>query len=114
MTFTPPITEQRFVLDHIVGLADLASTERFAAAEPDMVDAILEGAAALAAGEWAPLNRIGDQQGAVWTDGTVTLPPGFAEAYRAFRGRDPDVNALLRTRGFPTGETTTGGTTGNE
>jgi len=25
------------------------------------------------------------------------------EAYRAFRGRDPDVNALLRRRGFPTG-----------
>jgi peptidyl-dipeptidase Dcp len=24
-----------------------------------------------------------------------------AEAYRAFRGRDPDVNALLRKRGFP-------------
>ena len=26
-----------------------------------------------------------------------------AEAYRAFRGRDPDVNALLKRRGFPTG-----------
>jgi peptidyl-dipeptidase Dcp len=26
-----------------------------------------------------------------------------AEAYRAFRGRDPDVAALLRARGFPTG-----------
>jgi len=25
-----------------------------------------------------------------------------AEAYRRFRGRDPDVNALLRVRGFPT------------
>jgi peptidyl-dipeptidase Dcp len=25
-----------------------------------------------------------------------------AEAYRAFRGRDPDVNALLEVRGFPT------------
>jgi peptidyl-dipeptidase Dcp len=25
-----------------------------------------------------------------------------AEAYRQFRGRDPDVNALLRRRGFPT------------
>jgi len=25
-----------------------------------------------------------------------------AEAYRLFRGRDPDVNALLRKRGFPT------------
>ncbi|QNM83172.1 M3 family metallopeptidase [Sphingomonas sabuli] len=27
-----------------------------------------------------------------------------AEAYRQFRGRDPDVNAILRKRGFPTGE----------
>ncbi len=26
------------------------------------------------------------------------------EAFRAFRGRDPDVNALLKRRGFPTGE----------
>lgn len=26
-----------------------------------------------------------------------------AEAYREFRGRDPDVDALLRKRGFPTG-----------
>ena len=26
-----------------------------------------------------------------------------AEAYRAFRGRDPDVKALMRRRGFPTG-----------
>ena len=25
-----------------------------------------------------------------------------AEAYRQFRGRDPDVTALLKKRGFPT------------
>jgi peptidyl-dipeptidase Dcp len=25
-----------------------------------------------------------------------------AEAYRQFRGREPDVNALLANRGFPT------------
>jgi peptidyl-dipeptidase Dcp len=32
------------------------------------------------------------------------------EAYRRFRGRDPDVNALLRVRGFPTdGESSGGG-----
>jgi peptidyl-dipeptidase Dcp len=40
----------------------------------------------------------------------IILAPGNttdrAEAYRQFRGRDPDVNALLRTRGFPTGEST--------
>jgi peptidyl-dipeptidase Dcp len=27
-----------------------------------------------------------------------------AEAYRQFRGRDPDVTALLEVRGFPTGK----------
>jgi peptidyl-dipeptidase Dcp len=44
----------------------------------------------------------------------IILAPGNmtdrAEAYRQFRGRDPDVNALLRTRGFPTGETSSSGT----
>lgn len=36
-----------------------------------------------------------------------------AEAYRAFRGRDPDVNALLEKRGFPTGaKQATGGSGG--
>ncbi|HRO02393.1 MAG TPA: M3 family metallopeptidase [Terricaulis sp.] len=38
----------------------------------------------------------------------IILAPGNstdrAEAYRQFRGRDPDVNALLRVRGFPIGE----------
>jgi peptidyl-dipeptidase Dcp len=38
----------------------------------------------------------------------IILAPGNttdrAEAYRQFRGRDPDVNALLRVRGFPTTE----------
>ena len=36
------------------------------------------------------------------------LAPGNStdrgEAYRQFRGRDPDVNALLKGRGFPTGK----------
>ena len=26
-----------------------------------------------------------------------------ADAYRAFRGRDPDISALMRKRGFPEG-----------
>ena len=31
-----------------------------------------------------------------------------AEAYRQFRGRDPDVNALLKKRGFPVSGSSTG------
>ena len=60
MPFTPPIAEQRFVLEQIVRLPDLAATDRFAAATPDVVDAVLEGAGQFAAGEWAPLLREGD------------------------------------------------------
>lgn len=32
----------------------------------------------------APLNRIGDETGARWKDGAVTMPPGFRDAYQAF------------------------------
>jgi 3-(methylthio)propanoyl-CoA dehydrogenase len=84
MTFTPPIAEQRFVLETVADLPGLAEHDAFAEASPDMVDAILEGAGAFAAGEWAPLNRIGDTTNPKWSDGNVTMPPGFREAYRAY------------------------------
>ncbi|MCA1749668.1 MAG: acyl-CoA dehydrogenase [Sphingomonadales bacterium] len=84
MSFTPPAAEQRFVLDHIAGIAELAESERFAEASSDMVDAILEGIGQLAANEWAPLNRVGDAIGAKLTEEGVVMPPGFAEAYRAY------------------------------
>jgi peptidyl-dipeptidase Dcp len=58
---------------------------------------------------WAAFQETGN----VWDPATarrfgqVLLSTGNvtdrAEAYRAFRGRDPDVEALLRKRGFPTG-----------
>ncbi|MCU0729627.1 MAG: acyl-CoA dehydrogenase [Sphingopyxis sp.] len=84
MTFRAPTAEQRFVLDHVVGIDELAAHPRFAAATPDMVDAILNGIAALAEGEYAPLNRHGDVHNPVWRDGRVTMPDGFKAAYRAF------------------------------
>ena len=79
MIYTPPVADQRFVLDHVVRIGELAGE-----ATPDLVDAILEGAGAFAAGEFAPLNRIGDQVGARWSREGVTMPPGFREAYRAY------------------------------
>ena len=84
MNYTSPISEQRFVLDHVTRIAELSATERFSAASPDMIDAILEGAGAFAAGEWAPLNRVGDTVHAQWKDGAVTMPSGFKQAYQAY------------------------------
>ena len=84
MTYTPPVEEQRFLLRHIVGIGELAGHNAFAEATEDLVDAIVAGAGAFAAGEFAPLNRAGDTIGARWADGKVTMPPGFRQAYRAY------------------------------
>ena len=84
MTYTPPAAEQRFVLDHVVRIAELARHEAFAESTPDLVAAIVEGAGAFAAGEFAPLSRSGDETGARWSADGVSLPPGFREAYRAY------------------------------
>ncbi|WP_443018202.1 hypothetical protein [Sphingobium sp. TKS] len=84
MTFEPPLTEQRFVLDHVAGFPALAAHEQFSTADAKMTDAILEGAGALAAGKWAPLNRLGDTVGAQWSDGSVAMPGGFHDAYHSY------------------------------
>jgi alkylation response protein AidB-like acyl-CoA dehydrogenase len=84
MPFNPAVREQRFVLDHVARLADLAAIERFADATPDLVDAVLEGAGAFAAGEWAPLAREGDTDGPKWTPDGVKMPAGYPEAYKAY------------------------------
>ncbi len=84
MAFTPATTEQRFVLDHVVRIGELAATDQFAAASDDVVDAVLEGVGQFAAGEWAPLNRAGDTVGAKWTPDGVVMPDGFAQAYKDY------------------------------
>jgi alkylation response protein AidB-like acyl-CoA dehydrogenase len=84
MVFTPATSEQRFVLTHVVKLDELAATDRFAAASPDVVDAVLEGAGEFAAGEWAPLNRVGDTVGATWTADGVKMPDAYPQAYRDY------------------------------
>ena len=84
MEFIAPSAEQVFALQVSAGIDELAQNPRFAAASPDLVAAIVEGIGQFASGEWAPLQRIGDVQGAKVADGLVTLPDGFAAAYRAY------------------------------
>jgi alkylation response protein AidB-like acyl-CoA dehydrogenase len=77
MAFKCPQADQRFVLEHVVRIGELSN-------DLEIVDAVLDGAAALAEGEFAPLNRIGDEHRARWDNGEVTMPPGFKPAWRAF------------------------------
>ena len=77
MPFHCPVAEQRFVLDHVVRIGELTN-------DADLVNAVLEGAAAFAEGEVEPLNRTGDTVGARWQDGEVAMPEGFHQAYQGF------------------------------
>ncbi|MBO9504199.1 acyl-CoA dehydrogenase [Qipengyuania flava] len=84
MTYTPATQDQLLAIRVNAGIEELAQSEKFAAAEPDMVEAIVGGIGEFAAGEWAPLNRVGDLEGAKLANGVVTLPDGFAAAYEHY------------------------------
>jgi alkylation response protein AidB-like acyl-CoA dehydrogenase len=84
MTFIAPTADQVLAIHVNAGIDALAQSERFAAATSDVVEAIVGGIGAFAAGDWAPLNRVGDTQGAHWDNGAVHLPAGYAGAYRNF------------------------------
>ena len=84
MTYTPATQDQLLAIRVNAGIEELAQSEKFAAAEPDMVEAIVGGIGEFAAGEWAPLNRVGDLEGAKLENGVVTLPDGFAAAYEHY------------------------------
>ncbi|MFD1624948.1 acyl-CoA dehydrogenase [Azospirillum griseum] len=81
--YVPPLKEIRFVLDHLVGMADVAALPGFGDATPDMVDSILSEAAKIAEHTLAPLNEIGDRQGATLTaDKTVRTADGWKDAWQ--------------------------------
>ena len=79
MSFTAPVADQRLILDHVARIGELDGGP-----DGEMVQAVLDGAAAFAEGEFAPLDRVGDTVGARWDNGLVTMPPGYRAAYRKF------------------------------
>ncbi|WP_111412661.1 acyl-CoA dehydrogenase [Billgrantia lactosivorans] len=82
--FAASVRDLRFVLEELLEHRSL-DLPGFEEASPDLVEAVLEEAAKLAGEVWAPLNASGDRQGCTRReDGGVTLPDGFAEAYRAY------------------------------
>ena len=83
MPYRAPLTDLRFVLDHVVGFAKVAETPRFSDAGPETVDAILSEAGRLCEETLAPLNRNGDKHPARLENGVVRTSPGFADGYRA-------------------------------
>ncbi len=71
-----PLRDVRFILDRLLDLG----------IDEDLVEAILGEAGRFAAEVIAPLNQPGDRAGCTrHPDGSVTTPPGYAEAYAQYR-----------------------------
>ncbi|MDH0645329.1 acyl-CoA dehydrogenase C-terminal domain-containing protein [Pseudomonas sp. GD03858] len=84
--YKAPLRDMRFLLNDVFDAPTLwqalpALAERI---DSTVADAILEEAAKLTAGLLAPLNRLGDEQGAQWENGVVRTPEGFREAYATY------------------------------
>jgi alkylation response protein AidB-like acyl-CoA dehydrogenase len=85
MAYAAPLDDMRFVLNHVVGLSDIADLPGCGEAGADLVDAVLGEAGRFAGDILAPLNATGDRQGSRWgAGGGVTTPEGFVAAYRQF------------------------------
>ncbi|MFA4940139.1 acyl-CoA dehydrogenase [Brevundimonas sp.] len=84
MTYRAPVRDLAFTLEAVAGMADVAATGAFPDYDADVASAVLEAAGQFSEEVLAPLNRIGDQKGSTYANGSVTAAPGFAEAYRQF------------------------------
>ncbi|MBU1776242.1 MAG: acyl-CoA dehydrogenase [Gammaproteobacteria bacterium] len=83
-TYTPPIQDMRFVLNHLADVPSVAALPGYEESTPDLVEAIMDEAGKFASEVLAPLNMQGDQQGCQCKDGVVTTADGFKDAYRLF------------------------------
>jgi len=83
-TYTAPLADIRFTLQHIAGLEAISQLPGYGEASRDTCDAILEEAAKFAQEVLGPLNEVGDKEGVRLVDGKVVVPTGATEAYRQF------------------------------
>jgi alkylation response protein AidB-like acyl-CoA dehydrogenase len=82
MTYRAPVADIAFTLRHAAAFAPALADGLYGDLGEDVVDAVLAEAGRFASEVIAPLNAVGDRQGAQFKDGTVTTPAGWRQAYR--------------------------------
>jgi len=82
--YNAPIKDMLFLVDEWIGIDKLSSLPGYEEFDKDILEAVLEEAGKFCSSEVLPLNREGDEHGAVFADGNVTTPPGFKAAYQKF------------------------------
>ena len=81
--YQAPLRDLLFNMKEIADIDGVAKLPGYEEATEN-IETILEGAADFASGVLDPLNKTGDQEGAHFENGKVTLPKGFKEAFKRF------------------------------
>ncbi|HPZ57950.1 acyl-CoA dehydrogenase family protein [Ottowia sp.] len=80
-----PTEDLAFILFDVLNAPDqLAALPAMAEADEPLLRQLLDEMGKFVSGQIAPLNRVGDEVGARFKDGAVTMAPGFRDAYQAF------------------------------
>lgn len=95
MAYQPsPESVQSLLFQVLQAEPALAQLPAFAAVDGDLMRQVLDEAGKFVGEVVAPLNSVGDQIGARFSQGTVTMAPGFKDAYSAFwQGGWPALSA---------------------
>jgi len=83
-SYRAPLDDIRFLLDHVIGVDQLATLPGHEDATPEMIHTVLAEGARFCEEVLAPINQTGDAEGCIYHEGSVTTPAGFREAYRAY------------------------------
>ncbi len=84
MSYTAPLKDMQFVMEHLAGLDKVAALPGMEDFGADTAQAVLQESARFCQDVVAPLNWEGDKAPSSWKDGVVTTTPGFKEAFRQF------------------------------
>ena len=84
VNYKAPINDIIFAYDVLDSYNILNKIEKFKDFGLDTLEPIVEECAKFAEEVLAPINSIGDKNGAIFDEGTVKMPPGFKEAYEKF------------------------------
>ena len=84
MSYTAPVKDMLFNIQHLAAINELAKLPAFADAGFETAQAVLEESAKFSQGVLAPLNWEGDKHPSSWQHGVVTTTPGFKDAFRQY------------------------------
>jgi alkylation response protein AidB-like acyl-CoA dehydrogenase len=84
MSYSAPVKDMLFDLEHIARIDQIAQLPGFEDATLDTAQAVLAESAKFARDVVAPLNWQGDIHPSTWSHGVVTAAPGFKQAFEQF------------------------------